>query len=196
MDPTIRVKALHDHIVQLAELKQQFMKLRGFGRGANGAAIPRTTHADVAALTAWWHGEYTRALLRSITTLGNDKSQKSRTEWTQAKAIIDSQTKAAEPAALYPDNEWLWQRALPRLAIYLESLKVVPSDAELIVSSVKETVAEHAEAAKNLAKDAAGSITEAGERALSMLKTGAIIAGGVLAAAIVVPPIIRALKDD
>lgn len=191
MTETITLKAKTDHIQQLVELLQLFTAKRGSDAGHNNKAVPRTTYGDVVVLAKWWDNEFKRALLRLGLAGSNDKSKASRKEWMNTKKLIDEQAEDADPNALYPDNQWFWQQATKRLAIYLESLKVVPTDTELMLEAIGETLAEHAQAAKDLAKDAA----DAAGSPLAWLKTAAYIAGGVAGAALLLPPIIRAFRD-
>ena len=159
--------------------------------GQNRKAIPRTTFGDVAQLAKYWHNElFARRLLRNPSA--RDKSPASRKCWLTAKRKIDEQLRSAATSSLYPENEWFWQVATRRLAIYLESRKAIPSRTELLIDSVRETVEEHAEMAKNLAKRA---VEAAGGETLSNLRTGVLIVGSLAAAALAIPLIVRALKD-
>ena len=181
------IKQKRDHVLQWVALKRLYMAKRGSDPSRFGKAIPRTTNADVRQLVRYWHGEYLRQILRHPKALDRDKA--SRKRWVEAKRTIDSQLAKASPNALYSSNEWFWDSATSRLAIYLESRKAIPSRARLAFESVRETVDEHIESAKNLARDVAGG------EFWPWVKTGALVAGGLVAAAIVIPPIVRAFKD-
>ncbi len=187
------LKAQGDHVLQWIALKRLYMAKRGSDPNRFGKAIPRTTNADIAEITQWWQKEFLYALVRD--PFANDSDTASRKRWSVAKATIDKELDSADPNAVYARNPWFWDKATSGVALYLEARKAIPSDSELIVESLKETVVEHAETVKKVAKGAADVITEAGERTYSVLKTGAFIAAGVLGAAIVLPPVIRAFRD-
>ena len=87
---------------------------------------------------------------------------------------------------MYGENEWFWQHATRRLAIYLESLKAVPSRTEIAFDAVKETLEEHGERITEAVKD----VADWGDRALDVLKAGGLIVGGVIGVVVVIPPII------
>ena len=190
MTKKINVKAKNDHVLQWAEFKRLYVADRGSDAGQNRKAIPRTTFGDIAQLAKYWHNEYLRELLRNPSA--RDKSPASRKRWLAAKRKIDEQLRSAAKSSQYPENEWFWQVATRRLAIYLESRKAIPSRTELLIESLRETVEEHAETAKKLAKRA---VDAAGGETLSNLKTGVLIVGSLAAAALAIPLIVRALKD-
>jgi len=189
MDDKLLLKAKNDHVLQWIELVTVYTAKRGADPGIGNKAVPRTTCGDVEQIARWWDNELKRVLLLRGPALKNDKSPSSRKEWMDAKRVIDERSKAFEKSTLYPDNQWFWQKATKRLAIYLESLKVVPTDSELMFDAIGETLAEHAQTVKDAAKEA----VEAGS---SWLKTGVIVAAGIAGAAIILPPVIRALRDD
>lgn len=124
----------------------------------------------------------------------NDSDKASRKRWHKARIAIEKELKGADRGARYSRNEWFWEEATSGVARYLEARKAIPSDTDLIFESVEETVEEHVETVKQVAKDAADVVVEAGERTFSVLKTGAFIAAGIAAAAIVIPPVIRAFR--
>lgn len=179
------IPARSDHVLQWAALKRLYVTQRGSDAGRNRKAIPRTTNGDIAQLSQWWHDEFSRQLLLHPKPLDRDLA--SRKRWKDSKRTIDRQLRDADPKALYPQNEWFWQEASKRLAIYLESRKAVPNRADLMVDSLAETVQEHAQTAKDLARRAAEAAPSIG----SAVKTGALLIGGLVAAVLVV----RALRD-
>ena len=193
MSKHITVKAQGDHVQHWAALKRLYIPERGSDPGKSGKAIPRTTNGDVAALTRLWDTEFRREILRN--PFVNDRSRSSMTRWDDSKRAIQRDLANADKHALYPRNEWFWDTATLRLAIYLESRKAIPSNTELWIESFTETLSEHADTAKRIAKGAADAVSGAGRDLLSTLKTGALILGGLVGAAIAVPPIIRALRD-
>ena len=186
MPEKVIINPASDHVRQWAAMKQTYVAKRGSDAGRNRKAIPRTTNADIRQLANYWHGEYLRELLTNPKAL--DKDLASRKRWNR------QQTEARPPAgqsrhrnALYAENEWFWQEASRRIAIYLESRKAIPARAELFVDAVSETVSEQVEAVKDAAE-------KAGKDAWEAIKTGALILGGLTAAAIVIPPIIRGVE--
>ena len=186
MPEKVIINPASDHVRQWAAMKQTYVAKRGSDAGRNRKAIPRTTNADIRQLTNYWHGEYLRELLTNPKAL--DKDLASRKRWIDSKRKLDRQLAKADKNALYVENEWFWQEASRRIAIYLESRKAIPARAELFVDAVSESVSEQVEAVKDAAE-------KAGKDAWEAIKTGALILGGLTAAAIVIPPIIRALND-
>jgi hypothetical protein len=198
MNELIKLHAQTDHVIQWAKLKRLYKQKRGHDTGKNNKPIPRTTNGDIGKLTQWWHAEFMRGILRNPWASKPDAKR-----WIEDKNKIERDIKGADPAAVYRDNEWFWQEATRRISKHLESAKAVPSPTELLLDSFKETIADRAKdlskgalGAVDAVSDAADAITDAGKRAVSMLKTGAIIAASVLGAAIVVPPVIRAMRKD
>jgi len=112
---------------------------------------------------------------------GNNSQQQVRVLYEYA------QVRGADPAAIFSENEWFWKEATYRAASYLDALAFVPTHFELITESVTETIKEH----KERIKDALDKTDDL----LSMVKKGALILAGVIGAAIVIPPVIRAFRD-
>lgn len=191
MSEKVIVMAASDHVRQWAALKKTYVAKRGSDAGRNRKAIPRTTNADIRQLANYWHREYLRDLLVRRKAL--DKDLASRKRWIENKRKIDRELASADKNAPYAQNEWFWQEASRRVAIYLESRKAIPDRADLLLDAVSETVTEHVEAVKDAADKA---LDKAGDRAWSAIKTGALILGGLVGAAIVIPPVIRALTDS
>ncbi len=184
----LSVEAKGDHVAQWTELREQFEKKRGFDEGRNRKKIPRTTNADVKQLANFWHRELLRAIVSN--PFPRDKDKASRARWLHSKAQIDYELKNAKPDEIYARNEWFWQEATTRLALYLQGLKAIPSSTTMIVDSVFEVIEEGADAAQQLVKD----VAEVGDRALHKLKIGTIIAASVVGAAVILPPVIRAFR--
>ncbi|MCG8419453.1 MAG: hypothetical protein MJE77_16100 [Proteobacteria bacterium] len=187
---TTVVQSTSDHVRQWIALKRTYVAERGSDTGRFGKAIPRTTHGDVRQLTDYWHGEYSREVVRSPRALDRDRA--SRRHWVNSKRRIDAQLLNANPGTPYPHNEWFWQDATSKLALYLDSRKAVPSRTQLIVESVRETVSDHIDATADRASEA---IDQAGNRLMAALKTGAWIVGGLIVSAIAIPRMVRAFKD-
>ena len=184
------VQSTSDHVRQWIALKRTYVAERGSDAGRFRMAIPRTTHKDVRQLTDYWHGEYLREVVRSPNALDRDRA--SRRRWVNSKHTIDAQLSNADPGARYPHNEWFWQDATSKLAVYLEGRKAVPSHTQLVIESVREAVGEQIDAATDLANK---TIDEAGKRFMSSIKTAAWLVGGLIASAIAIPRMVRALKD-
>ena len=184
------VQSTSDHVRQWIALKRTYVAERGSDAGRFGKAIPRTTHRDLRQLTDYWHGEYVRELLRSPKALDRDRA--SRRHWVNSKRSIDAQLVNADAGAQYPHNEWFWQEATSKLAMYLESRKAVPGRTQLVIDSIRETAAEQIDAATDLVSE---TVDEAGKRFIAAIKTGAWILGGLIASAVAIPRMVRVFKD-
>ncbi len=193
MTEKITVTARGDHVQHWAAIKRIYIKKRGSDAGKSGKAIPRTTNGDVAKLARWWNIEARREVMRTM--FANDRSPSSLKQWSNAISEINKYVANADKAALYPKNEWFWDTATLRLAIYLESRKAIPTSTDLMIESLTETLADHADTARTVARGATDALAGAGKGLLSTVKTGALILGGLVGAAIVLPPIIRAFRD-
>jgi len=194
MTDKITIKPQGDHVLHWVQLKQMYKAKRGSFAGKFGLAVPYATNGDVALLVKWWDNELRRELMRNL--FANDQSPSSVKQWYEHKAKIDKHIAGADKTAVYPENDWFWDEATKRLAIYLQSRKAIPSRSELMIDAIGETVVEHGQAVKELAKDAASTVTDAGKEFVSTLKKGALILGGIVGAAVVLPPVIRAFRDD
>jgi hypothetical protein len=204
MAEKITIKAHENHVMHRIALLKRYRVERGEVKTANGYMIPKTLHQDIEQLMKWWNLEYRQA--RVLRPFHRDPAQPI---WEKARAEIRRDLEGADPDAVYPRNEWFWNDAILKLAIYLESQKNPPSDTDLLIDSFKETIEERIDDAESLiegvgdaastvvdvASRAAGAVTEAGGRVWSGLKLAAIIGGSLVGAAIVVPPIIRAFRD-
>jgi hypothetical protein len=198
------IRTHEDHVMHRVSLLRFYRKERGTFRNKTGNRVPKTTNRDVAQLTKWWDEEFKR----SRANAGWYKTT-NKTIWKEARIKIANDLKRAEPDAEYKDNDWFWYHAMIKLAILLSVAKSRPSPTELFVEALKETVDERIEDADriidgasdavNKAASAAGkaveTVTEAGERAWSGLKIAGIVGAGLLGAAFVLPPIIRAFRD-
>ena len=192
------LKAHKDHVHQRTALLRLYRKERGEDKTPDGYRIPRTSNRDVQQLTHWWDAEYRRA--RIAKPWHKDSDQRL---WEQARERVQRLTKNARPDALFAENAWFWNKAMLKLAIYLEVLKTSPSPTQILIDSFKETVIDRvADAGKLIdnageaVDDITDTIAEAGERAVSGIKIAAIVGGSVLGAAIVLPPVIRALRNN
>lgn len=215
MDEHIFMKPKRNHSQQWLALKKLYVSKRRSDAGANRKAIPRTTNGDVAQIARYWDSEYKRAIGRRPKVPGEGKNK--REKWLADKERIDDLLAGREASALFAENEWFWQRATHHVAIFLQARKSAPTAAELFIDALTDRsrgVAEAlADAAQNIggkaadaAEDAAEAVGDAarsagkavlgiGDGVVSMLKTGALIAAGVVGAAIVLPPVIRSFRD-
>ena len=173
-----------------------YRKERGEDKTPDGYRVPRTSNRDVEQLTKWWDAEYRRA--RKAKPWHKDPDQRL---WEQARTKIAQMLAGADPDAPFKDNAWFWNKAMLKLAIYLEVVKTSPSPTQLLIESFKETIVDRVDDARDLIDNAGkvvGDITdtinEAGEQAISGIKFAAIVGGSVLGAAIVLPPVVRAMR--
>jgi len=216
MDEHVFLKPKSNHSQQWIALKKLYMSRRGSDAGANRKAIPRTTNGDVVQIARYWDGEYKRAIGRRPKVAAEGKNK--RDKWLADKQRIDSLLAGRESAALFAENEWFWERATHHVAMFLQARKSAPTETELFVDALTERTREVAGAladaahniggkAADVAEDAAEAVGDAAKSAgkavlgvgsgvVSMLKTGALIAAGIVGAAIVLPPVIRSFRDD
>lgn len=196
-------KRHNDHFNALARF---YNKERGSDQGKKDSRlVPRTTNRDVRELATWWNREYKRG--RKSKPWHRHEAQE---RWEQDLRRIERDLEGAKPDQLYRDNAWFWYSALIKLAIYLTVLKTIPSPTELFIEALKETVEERVEDAHELiqgagkaasdavkaAGKAAEAVADAGSRAWSGMKIAAIIGGSLLGAAVILPPVIRAFREE
>lgn len=204
MAETIKIKAHDNHLDTLKDIREKLSEQFGTTQTPDGYRVPDTSNGAVQQLTVWFNKEYIRAL---IARPWNDDP--ARKGWEQAFERVVTETKDADPDAQYPHNHWFWNTALLKLAIYLQSEKGKPSPMSMLIDSFEESVSDRIQDAREFIEDAgeaasdvvstvsraAKAVSEVGERAWSSAKTVAIIGGGLIGAAIIVPPIIRAMRD-
>ncbi len=192
-DTRVIVKAHEDHVLQRTALLHLFRKQRGERKTADGYMIPLTTNHDIAQITAWWNHEYKRSRASLDWYKDSDKQR-----WARALTRIQRELQGADPDARYASNEWFWNRAILKLSILLQVAKTKPSPTQLMIESFKETIQERAEDADKIARKAGAAVEKVAEvtsGAWSGLKIAAIVGGGLLGTAIVLPPIIRAFRN-
>ncbi len=183
--PQIVIAKHGDAVVRWSKLKQTYIKARGGHRGADNKTIPHTTNADVMQIATLWSREVKKV---------KPRNPQERTDHKRWKACMDKVAKTADPSKpdeRYADNENFWQQCTARLAIYLESRKVVPSEWSLFKEALVESIAEvpgtfgrAGQAAAEVVGNAAGAVGRPAMAALAIL-------GGVL----LLPPIIRAVRE-
>lgn len=168
-----------DAVRQWLETKRAYEELRGVRRAANHKWVPRTQIRDIEAIAAQWSKELGKVKPRSE----HERSDHKR--WAQCIATVERLSTGKRPQAPYPaaENEAFWQDCTRGLAIYLESRKVVPSKWELAWEVMREI------------PSAPGRIArEAGDSVWGAVKFAALLGAGVVGAAIVLPPVIRAFR--
>lgn len=193
MDIRVVVRAQEDHVLQRTALLKHFRRVRGERKTAKGYWIANATNGDIAALVKYYDGEYRRSKVSQSWYKDADKRQ-----WLRDREAIANDLNGADPNALYPRNEWFWNRVLLKLSILLQVAKTRPSPTELFFESVRETLDERAQDIDEAIETTATTIdeiAETGDRLWSGLKIAGIVAAGLLGAAIVLPPVIRAFKD-
>lgn len=204
MSEEITIKPRKNHVEHRIALLRFYRKQRGETKTTKGYRIPLTLRRDIVQLVKWWDAEYRRARARK--PWHRDADQRL---WEQAKRKLDSDLDGADPDEVYPDNDWFWNEALAKLAIYLEILKTTPSPTQLLIDSFKETIAERVDDARTFVNDAgqtvgnfadsiddaAETLADATEKAWSGLKTAAVVGACLFGAAIIVPPIVRAVRN-
>ena len=193
MAENIIVKAHEDHVLQHTALLKLFRAKRGTFKTEKGYSTPLASNGDARQLLEWWDAEFKRSRANRDWYKDGDKEQ-----WKRDRERIAEELRDADPAALYRDNDWLWNRAFLKLAILLQVAKSRPSPTQLFVESVKETIRERVDDADNAASTAGKVIdaaAHAGERAWNGLKIAGLVAAGLIGAAVVLPPIIRAFRD-
>jgi hypothetical protein len=170
-----------DAVKQWLELKQRYATLRGVKEGKNRKQIPKTTHSDVLQLCTAWSRELRKVEPRS----DHERSEHGR--WMNCTERVATIYDSANPSAEYPENEAFWQECTSRLAVYLESRKVVPSKWQLFLDAVVEAVAELPETIGHAGREVASG-------AARLIQEPAKLAALLLGAAILLPPVIRAFR--
>ncbi len=170
-----------DAVRQWIDIKRSYEEMRGTRPAANNKFVPRTRVSDVKQIAARFSGE-----LKKV----SPKNALDRVEHQRWKACLDriaelSQGKSSTDE--YPENEVFWQDCTRRLAIYLESRKVVPSRWKLAVSALTETLSE-------VPSVLGGATRSAAEVAAGIVREPAKLAAVLLGAAVLLPPVIRALR--
>lgn len=205
MPKKVIIEPKKDHVLHRTSLLEFYRKERGEFKNPAGYRTPLTTYDDIRENTAWWDREYTRA--RNKRPWHKDPAQKL---WENARAKIQRDMRGADSSKTYPHNDWFWNHVLLKLSIYLEVAKTTPSPTELLIESFKETIGDRIQDASEFldgagdvagdiadaAADAAGAVVKAGEQAFSGLKIAAIVGASLLGAAIVVPPVVRAFRNN
>lgn len=173
---TITVDA-QDAVKWWATIKTRFAELRGFDLGDAQKPIPRTTIADVMSVAT----AISEALARVRRDTHADRSIRER--WRREMAAIEDARRAQKPTDPYPHNARFWQSSTARVAIHLESVKVLPSRWILAVDSVGESVAELPGRVGGAARTVAGGAGDTIGALFSsplLLGTAAVVGGALL----------------
>ncbi len=192
-----------NYVDQRLAMKEAYAKLRGFDVGTKGKGIPRTTNADVVQIAQYW----TTSVVRfGISRRADDKAP--LRNWREAMSRVSTNVVGKEPGDTYVDNERFWERDVGRIAIWLNSLGVIPTKASLAWSAFKEAVVESprvvADAVVTAGKKAADVAEKTGEIATDIvtapfegaarsLGIGKLLigAGVIVAGVLIVPRLIK-----
>jgi hypothetical protein len=166
--------------------------------------IPKTTYDDVNQQVTWWQTEYQRSCK-------GKHDHPIHPIFEGAVAKVRAQMQDAKPSALYPENKWLWFSVLMKFAIHLDELhtNITPSKTDLILESIQEAIDDRIEDVSDLvdragsaasdvasfAGNAVNAVGKAGESLWSSVKIVTYVGLGVIGTAIVVPPVIRAVRS-
>jgi len=187
-DPKILVDQHPDAVTRWIRLKQMYVNLRGGTLGVNKKVVPRTTNADVLQLAAMWSRELAKVSPRD----SHDRSDHGR--WGACMDTVKRTADPRRPDAVFTGNEEFWQKCSRRLAIYLMARKAVPSRWKLLKDSVVETIAGVPGTLGKATRTAGGLVTDAAGGVANIVSKPAQAALAVVGAAILLPPIIRAVR--
>jgi hypothetical protein len=93
---------------------------------------PRTTNADVIALTDYW----TKQLASVKRVFGAAEVEQ---RWKAARADVDAVARPGDPNAVYPKNNGFW-RDLQHTAIHVAVADEAPSKSDMMIDAVKESI--------------------------------------------------------
>jgi len=183
-----------DFVRRRQKLRSYYITARGSDVVA-GVAIPRTTNADVKQLATLWAHEVNKV---------SPKDADDRRHLVRWAACMNRVAAAADPNAMgspYPHNSEFWQECTRRTAIWLNARKVVPSKWTLALDATVESLKELPDAIGGAGRYAGGKVGGAfgwiGDKlgdASTAVKWTLILGGAALTAAVVVPPIVRAVR--
>ena len=195
-DGTLAIQDIADPL-DLWEATRRFLKeKRRVKTSATGWTYPETTNADVRQLAEVWsrvHAKLWRADLA--------RAQQHRDEWKEAMSRIEVATAGADPAATFVDNERFWLRWTKRQGIYLSAVRDMPTKWEMVVDSVKESVArlpQNLAAGAEAVADATAAVAQkAGEVATAPVRglfgklgTPLLIGAAVVSGIVIVPTLL------
>lgn len=102
------------------------------GIGGGKRIIPRTTNSDVIQLADYWTKH-----LKSVKRVFGHKGVEDR--WHQAVGHVNFLARAGNPDAVYPNNNVFW-RALQNTAFHISAADELPSDTQLFLQALNESV--------------------------------------------------------
>ena len=172
-----------DAVTRWLQLRSTYLELRG----ASSKGVPRTTNGDVLQLAVAWSRELVRVKPR------NDAERAEHARWQRCLDTIKKNATPKKPNDTYPRNAEFWQECTRRLAIYLQARKVVPGAWTLDKRSIVDTLAEVPGVLGSATMAAADTMADIGTAVAVSRPAKAALA--VLGAAILLPPIVRAVRS-
>ncbi|MDQ3341607.1 MAG: hypothetical protein M4D80_41170, partial [Myxococcota bacterium] len=157
------------------------------GMGGTKYKIPRTTNADVVALTDYWSKKFA-----DVKEVFGHKGAMER--WKKALVDVETSARKGDPNAVYPKNNGFW-RDLKSTAIHIAVADEAPTKWDIAKDAIKdsfknlpENIKSGAEKAATVVAGAAGDIAqgvgkianEAGKGLFSGFGTPLLIGGGLL----------------
>jgi hypothetical protein len=154
-----------------------------YGKGGTVFNVPRTTNADVIALTDYWTKQ-----LAAAKDIGGVSGVERR--WKLVRDDVDQLARRADPSAVYAKNNGFW-RELKHLAIHVAAADEAPSKWDIALDSLKDSVThlpENLKAGATKAADFLGDVAqgvgkvanEAGKGLFAGLGAPLLIGGGLL----------------
>lgn len=147
--------------------------------GASGfpKPIPRTTNADVLALTKYWSAQ-----LASVPRVfGHEGVEK---KWKEAADTVAVTATKADPSVVYPHNNAFW-RVLGTTAAHIAAADEAPGNASMFLDSVVHSLESLPGRVADVVGEGAGIVAKVGGAAaagfLGEFKTPLLIGGGLLA---------------
>jgi len=177
-----------DTITRWLRLKSFYISRRGATLGANQKPIPRTTNSDVLQIATHW----SRELKKVSPQDAHDRRDHAR--WKQCVDTVSKLADPNKPDAEYAKNEVFWQVCTRRLSVYLDARKSVPSRWQIFKESVVETIAGVPGVLGDATKTTAGLVSGAAGGVAKVFADPAKAALFVVGTAILLPPIVRAVR--
>lgn len=188
MRPEVVFAQHADAVTRWLKLKEFYVNQRGGSAIDGQRVVPNTTNADVLQLATHWSREVAKVSPRDA----HDRSDHER--WKACMDTIKQTADASRPDAVYAKNVEFWQQCSRRLAIYLNARKAVPSRWQMFKEAVVETIAGVPSAVGSATQTTAGLVTGAAGGVAKAFADPAKAALFVVGTAILLPPIIRAVR--
>lgn len=102
------------------------------GGGGGKRIIPRTTNSDVIQLADYW----SKQLKQVRRVFGHDGVQN---RWNNAVGHVNFLARSGKPDAVYPNNNVFW-RALQSTAFHISAADELPSETQLLLDSLSESI--------------------------------------------------------